>query len=460
MYAYWVCDALETPIFSRNFRSGAYHFHKLHKNYPVPEHHPFTFLADFAVPETTQYQNFLILNPFMAYFAVKETIIFKISLIATRSSPPTAGSARTQSVRQRRWFSSRPEHQPDASWQFRRLAFSRIKTDQACSEARISSSKRLKLVPEPHSFTLRPAARSGALAHFSLCRGTYLPNFGVSTPPPPSPGNGVYHVSEQRNVSKRHSLAFLLSLLSCFFCLDSLLSPPNEVSEGNMKRAPYVCVCVCVCVCGPCVRALNFEICFFSVISWPILILFVLSDRTWCGLQNLYTEFWNSLIMQIYANLFKINEKCYFSVISWPILILFVLSDRAWCGLQNFYTEFWNSLIMQIYANLFKINEKCYFSVISWPSLIMFVLSDRAWCDTEFWNSLIMQMYANLFKINEKCYFSVISWPILILFVLSDRAWCGLQNFYTEIWNLLIMQIYANLFKICEKCYFSISWPI
>ena len=62
--------------------------------------------------------------------------------------------------------------------------------------------------------------------------------------------------------------------------------------------------------------------------------------------------------MQIYANLFKINEKCYFSVISWPILILFVLSDRAWCGLQDFYTEFWNSLIMQIYANLFKINEK------------------------------------------------------------------------------------------------------
>ena len=84
------------------------------------------------------------------------------------------------------------------------------------------------------------------------------------------------------------------------------------------------------------------------------LILFALSDRAWCGLQNFYTEFWNSLIMQIYAHLFKLNEKCYFSVIFWPILILFVLSDRAWCGLQNFYTEFWNSLIMQIYANLFK----------------------------------------------------------------------------------------------------------
>ena len=131
--------------------------------------------------------------------------------------------------------------------------------------------------------------------------------------------------------------------------------------------------------------------------------------------------------MQIYANLFKINEKCYFSVISWPILILFVLSDRAWCGLQNFYTEFWNSLIMQIYANLFKINEKCYFSVISWPILILFVLSDRAWCWLQ----------------------------NLILFVLSDRAWCGLQNFYTEFWNSLIMQIYANSFKINETCHLS-----
>ena len=114
------------------------------------------------------------------------------------------------------------------------------------------------------------------------------------------------------------------------------------------------------------------------------------------------------LIMQIYANLFKINEKCYCSVISWPILILFVLSDRAWCGLQNFYTEFWNSLLMQIYSN----------------------------------------------GINEKCY-SVISWSIMILFVLSDRAWCRLQNFYTELWNSLIIQIYANLFKINEKCHLS-----
>ena len=111
--------------------------------------------------------------------------------------------------------------------------------------------------------------------------------------------------------------------------------------------------CVCVCV-RPCVPS-DVDICFFSVISWPILILFVLSDRAWWGLQNFYTEFWNSLIMQIYANLFKINEKCYFCI-SWPILILFVLSDRAGWGLQNFYTEFWNSLckFMQIYSKSTK----------------------------------------------------------------------------------------------------------
>ena len=34
--------------------------------------------------------------------------------------------------------------------------------------------------------------------------------------------NGVCDISEQRDVLKRHSLAFLLSLLSCFFFLDSL----------------------------------------------------------------------------------------------------------------------------------------------------------------------------------------------------------------------------------------------
>ena len=53
--------------------------------------------------------------------------------------------------------------------------------------------------------------------------------------------------------------------------------------------------------------------------------------------------------MQIYS---KNNKNCFISLISWPIFILFVLSDRARWRLQNLYTKFWNSLIMLIYANL------------------------------------------------------------------------------------------------------------
>ena len=70
----------ERPPFSAlNFRSGAYHFHKLQTEKIRSGASPFyIFLADFAVPET---------------------IIFKISLISTRSSPPTAGSARTAAPR-------------------------------------------------------------------------------------------------------------------------------------------------------------------------------------------------------------------------------------------------------------------------------------------------------------------------------------------------------------------------
>ena len=75
--------------------------------------------------------------------------------------------------------------------------------------------------------------------------------------------------------------------------------------------------------------------------------------------------------MQIYS---KNNKNCLFSHISWPIFILFILSDRARWVLQNLYTKFRNSLIMQIYANLFKItnknHKKCFFSFISQPILI------------------------------------------------------------------------------------------
>ena len=64
------CVPRERPPFSAlNFRSGTYNFHKLPRN-PFRSITILHFLADFAVPEA---------------------IIFKMSLISTRSSPPTAG---------------------------------------------------------------------------------------------------------------------------------------------------------------------------------------------------------------------------------------------------------------------------------------------------------------------------------------------------------------------------------
>ena len=77
--------------------------------------------------------------------------------------------------------------------------------------------------------------------------------------------------------------------------------------------------------------------------------------------------------MQIYS---KNNKNCFFSLISWSIFILFVLSDRARWGLQNLYTEFQNSLIMQIYANLFKITKNAS-SFVNW-----FLSRLRSKCET------------------------------------------------------------------------------
>ena len=147
MYAYWVCAARETPIFSPEF--------------------PFRSISFSQITQKNPFRSITILH-FLADFAVPETIIFKFSLISTRSSPPTAGSARMQSVRQRRGVLAVPE-----------IRIFTLKTDQTSFRSpAFSSSKRLKLVPEPPHFHARPGARSGALAHFSLCRGTYLPKFG------------------------------------------------------------------------------------------------------------------------------------------------------------------------------------------------------------------------------------------------------------------------------------------
>ena len=84
-------------------------------------------------------------------------------------------------------------------------------------------------------------------------------------------GMGVCHVSEQRDVLKRFSLAFLLSLLSCFFCLDSLfwhgLATLNLViSTQHHYPAQIDLTCM----------TLNYS---FSVMHWDIIMCLVSNER-------------------------------------------------------------------------------------------------------------------------------------------------------------------------------------
>ena len=139
--------------------------------------------------------------------------------------------------------------------------------------------------------------------------------------------------------------------------------------------------------------------------------------------------------MQIYK---KINEKCYiswFSSISQRILIMFVLSDRAGWGLQNFYTELWNSIN---YAHL------CKFIQNQWKMLHLLILLFRS----GYWFCLFYliglgggfktstlncdihsscKWYAGIFVKNQwqmlhRLYFEA---DLPSMFVLSDRAWVG-----------------------------------
>ena len=111
--------------------------HIIFTNYQksVPEHHHFTFFGGFCRSGDHHFQNFFNFNPFIASHG--------------RLSPNAKRSAAQR-------VSSQPERQPDASWQFRRLAFSRSKRIKLVPKPRISSSKQLKLVPEPRIFTLDP----------------------------------------------------------------------------------------------------------------------------------------------------------------------------------------------------------------------------------------------------------------------------------------------------------------
>ena len=146
----------------------------------VPEHHHFTVFGGFCRSGDHHFQNFYNFNPFIASHgrgSARSKHIFsglKIHLQNSayiQSMPRPLRWVAFSSGRQRRGLAAVPEPR-----------IFTLKTAQARSGARIFKLKTTQARSgAPHFHVPEP------LPHFSLCRGTYLPKFGVSTPPPPAP---------------------------------------------------------------------------------------------------------------------------------------------------------------------------------------------------------------------------------------------------------------------------------
>ena len=137
------------------------------------EHHHYKFFGGFCRFGDHHFQNFFNFNPFIASHG-------RLSPNAKRSAAPRVSGRSGDSQ-----FYAR-----NGSSSFRSPRIFTLKTVKARSGApAFSSSKRLKLVPEAHIFTLDREFVPEPLSILHFCRGTYLyQNLGVSTPPPPSPG--------------------------------------------------------------------------------------------------------------------------------------------------------------------------------------------------------------------------------------------------------------------------------
>ena len=161
-----MCRARECTIFNPTFPFRSMSFSQILK-YSAPEHHHFTV------------------------FAVPETILFEISL-------PTAGlfsrAPRARSESPHFHTATRPSHLSS----LRSPAFFTLPRRSGVSGRPEPSQTRHTLRSgDPHFHTRAPRARSGdqhfyararsGAPHCTPCRGTYLPKFGVSTPPPPPP---------------------------------------------------------------------------------------------------------------------------------------------------------------------------------------------------------------------------------------------------------------------------------
>ena len=154
MYAYWVCAARETPIFSAEFPFRSISFSQITKK-SVPEHHHFNFFAGFCLSGDHHFQFFFI---------------------STCSSSPTAGSARTQSIWQRRGLAAGQSASQTRSG--------------SSGDSHFHASKRIKLVPEPRISMLDRELdpEQGPIFHFAAAH-TYQNLGWVPPPPPPPPGS-------------------------------------------------------------------------------------------------------------------------------------------------------------------------------------------------------------------------------------------------------------------------------
>ena len=178
--------------------------------------------------------------------------------------------------------------------------------------------------------------------------------------------------------------------------------------------------------------------CYFSVIFlgrfW---LCFVLSDRALVRASKLLHRILKFIkLCKIYANLFKINEKnaTSLSFLSRFLILFCFYQIGLGAGFKIFYTEFWNSLFMQIYAKFIQNQWKnATFSVIFLADFwfCLFYLMVRA--SKLLHRILRFITYANLCKIYSKSMKNAtslsFSWPIFwFRLFLSDRAWCGHQK--------------------------------
>ena len=183
--------ARERPPFSAlYFRSVAYHFHKWQK---------------------ILLQSITILH----FFPLRRPSFLKLLYVKAFHRRPRRAYCRwplRKAFGQCSGVSGQPDCQPDASYsQFRRPHFHA----RACSR-------------DPHFHTW---AHSGA-PHFSLCRRTYLPKFGVSSPPPPHIWNGVSIT--QKEISWKEIYHNFLKLKKATVCvLDA-----HESSQFAQHKCP------------------------------------------------------------------------------------------------------------------------------------------------------------------------------------------------------------------------------